>query len=80
MVGDPAQFKPDGALCPARTGCYAIGMSLPSLIVIDDFLADPHLARGRALARLADLLPEPLSSRTRADAARALLDRFGLGW
>ncbi len=25
-------------------------MSLPSLIVIDDFLADPHLARGRALA------------------------------
>ncbi len=31
-------------------------------------------ARGRALARLADLLPEPLSSRTRAEAARALLD------
>lgn len=31
-------------------------------------------ARGQALARLADLLPEPLSSRTRADAARALLD------
>ena len=30
--------------------------------------------RGQALARLADLLPEPLASRTRADAARALLD------
>ena len=30
--------------------------------------------RGQALARLADLLPEPLSSRMRADAARAMLD------
>ncbi len=37
-------------------------------------------ARGLALARLADLLPQPLSSRTRAEAARALLnggDRAG---
>jgi tetratricopeptide (TPR) repeat protein len=30
--------------------------------------------RGLALARLADLLPEPLGSQTRAEAARALLD------
>lgn len=33
-----------------------------------------HRVRGLALARLADLLPEPLASRTRAEAARALLD------
>ena len=31
-------------------------------------------ARGQALTRLADLLPEPLSSRARAEAGRALLD------
>lgn len=31
-------------------------------------------ARGRTLARLAELIPEPLASRMRADAARAFLD------
>ena len=54
---------PEGAMALRRFASRATGAS-PAV----------RHARGLALARLADMLPPPLSAQTRAEAARALLD------
>jgi len=50
MAYDASTYQTYLAVAVIWSICYALLMPLPALIIIDDFLTDPHIARRAALA------------------------------